>query len=56
VETAEHLGFLQQEGCDEAQGYFLGRPAPLGEIRHLVSATTMPVAADSLKRRELLAG
>ena len=56
VETAEHLGFLRQEGCDEAQGYFLGRPAPLGEIGHFVSATTMPVAAAPVKRRELLAG
>jgi len=27
IETQAHLDFLRQEGCDEAQGYLLGRPA-----------------------------
>ncbi len=27
VETAEHLAFLKEMGCDELQGYYLGRPA-----------------------------
>jgi EAL domain-containing protein (putative c-di-GMP-specific phosphodiesterase class I) len=26
IETAEHLDFLRQEGCDEGQGFLLGRP------------------------------
>jgi EAL domain-containing protein (putative c-di-GMP-specific phosphodiesterase class I) len=26
IETQAHLDFLRQEGCDEAQGYLLGRP------------------------------
>ncbi|MFZ5672783.1 MAG: bifunctional diguanylate cyclase/phosphodiesterase [Pseudomonadota bacterium] len=30
IETKAHLDFLRQEGCDEAQGYFLGRPMPVG--------------------------
>lgn len=30
VETLDQLNVLRAEGCDEAQGYFLGRPAPLG--------------------------
>ncbi len=29
VETIEQLDLLRREGCDEAQGYFLGRPAPV---------------------------
>ena len=28
VETAEQLEHLQRLGCDQVQGYFLGRPAP----------------------------
>ncbi|MGE0240167.1 MAG: EAL domain-containing protein [Parvibaculaceae bacterium] len=32
IETKAHLDFLRKEGCDEAQGYFLGRPMPVGVI------------------------
>ncbi len=32
IETKEQLNLLAQEGCDEAQGYFFGRPAPLHRI------------------------
>ena len=28
VETAEQLDALRALGCDAAQGYYLGRPAP----------------------------
>src|SRR6267154_2177094 len=36
VETAEQLGFLAQEGCDGVQGYFIGKPAPIGQYGVLV--------------------
>ena len=35
VESHAELQFLQRELCDEAQGYFLGRPADIETFRHL---------------------
>jgi diguanylate cyclase (GGDEF)-like protein/PAS domain S-box-containing protein len=32
VETEAQLTLLREEGCDEAQGYLLGRPVPIIEI------------------------
>ncbi len=32
VETAEALAVLQTMGCDLAQGYFIGRPMPVGDF------------------------
>ena len=32
VETNHQLEILRIEGCDEAQGFFLGRPKPVGQI------------------------
>jgi len=32
IETQGQLSLLNAEGCDEAQGYLLGRPVPLSEI------------------------
>jgi len=32
VETNHQLEILRTEGCDEAQGFFLGRPKPVGQI------------------------
>jgi diguanylate cyclase (GGDEF)-like protein/PAS domain S-box-containing protein len=31
VETIDQLDILHMEGCDEAQGYLLGRPGPISE-------------------------
>ncbi|MGZ2749249.1 putative bifunctional diguanylate cyclase/phosphodiesterase [Burkholderia stagnalis] len=32
IETPDQLSLLTEEGCDEAQGFLLGRPVPLDEI------------------------
>ena len=36
VETDGQLKFLERENCNAAQGYFLGRPAPIEQLAHLV--------------------
>ncbi len=36
VETEEQLAFLQNEGCDEAQGYYFCRPLPAEDITRLL--------------------
>jgi EAL domain-containing protein (putative c-di-GMP-specific phosphodiesterase class I) len=36
VETQEQLSFLADEGCDAVQGYFIGRPAPIGQYAALI--------------------
>ncbi|HJZ21769.1 MAG TPA: EAL domain-containing protein [Bradyrhizobium sp.] len=36
VETQEQLGFLADAGCDAVQGYFIGKPAPIGGYAALV--------------------
>jgi diguanylate cyclase (GGDEF)-like protein/PAS domain S-box-containing protein len=44
VETQEQLGFLADEACDAVQGYFIGKPAPIGQYGPLVgrSGTEQP--------------
>jgi EAL domain-containing protein (putative c-di-GMP-specific phosphodiesterase class I) len=36
VETQEQLGFLADQGCDAVQGYFIGKPLPIGQYAALV--------------------
>jgi diguanylate cyclase len=45
VETAAELQFLQDENCDEVQGYLLGRPAGIGSFRQYTHADTSPPRA-----------
>jgi diguanylate cyclase len=44
VETEEQLGFLVKEGCNEVQGYLIGRPSPIAMYQHLVAK--LPGAAE----------
>lgn len=46
VETAEELAFLEAEGCDEVQGYYLGRPLPASELARLIAAPDGAPASD----------
>jgi EAL domain-containing protein (putative c-di-GMP-specific phosphodiesterase class I) len=49
VENAEQLRALRLLGCDQAQGFFLGRPMPQAEAFDLLSASIADVTgpADS---------
>ncbi|HUY57392.1 MAG TPA: EAL domain-containing protein [Candidatus Micrarchaeaceae archaeon] len=42
VETMEQVDFLTRNGCEELQGYLLGRPAPSSEILGLLSRRLLP--------------
>jgi diguanylate cyclase (GGDEF)-like protein/PAS domain S-box-containing protein len=41
VETQEQLGFLAEEGCDAVQGYFIGKPLPIGQYAALVGRSNV---------------
>ena len=36
VERSEHLDFLKKNGCDEGQGYFIGRPLGFDDLRNML--------------------
>lgn len=38
VEQPEELDWLRANGCDQAQGYLLGRPAPLADVLDAIAA------------------
>jgi diguanylate cyclase (GGDEF)-like protein/PAS domain S-box-containing protein len=48
VENQDQLDFLVDESCDVVQGYFIGRPAPIGQYAALV-ASEAPRAPDPLR-------
>jgi len=55
VETAAQAAVLRELGCDELQGYLLGRPAPLPAVAEpavngAASAQAMPQSAEQLAR------
>jgi diguanylate cyclase (GGDEF)-like protein len=47
VEHADHLKFLQDEGCAQVQGYLYGKPMPLSLLQDLVNppAVSAPAVA-----------
>jgi EAL domain-containing protein (putative c-di-GMP-specific phosphodiesterase class I) len=36
VESVEQFSFLRANGCDRAQGYYVGHPVPAAELEVLV--------------------
>ncbi len=48
IETPDQLSMLNAEGCEEAQGFLLGRPVPLGDIvsRGQLTLKAAPDTAD----------
>jgi diguanylate cyclase (GGDEF)-like protein len=38
VETEEQLAYLRKRGCDEAQGFYFGRPLPVDEFARLLES------------------
>jgi diguanylate cyclase len=46
VETQAELKFLQDELCDEVQGYLLGRPAAIGSFREFTHAEVVSDAGE----------
>jgi len=51
VETAAQLAFLAEEGCNEVQGYLIGRPHPIAHYGAVVAGLA---SADA--RRAAVAG
>jgi diguanylate cyclase len=52
VETDAELQFLQDELCDEVQGYLLGRPAAIVSFRNFTHADVVLDASDDLPLRQ----
>jgi diguanylate cyclase (GGDEF)-like protein/PAS domain S-box-containing protein len=48
IETMDQLSMLRSYGCDEGQGYLLGRPVPGPEVPRMVFVLSIGTAAPSL--------
>lgn len=51
IETQEQLDFYRALGCDEMQGYLLGKPGKADEITRLIEQIELPPAGRSKERR-----
>lgn len=46
VETAEQVAFLREQGCDEVQGFFYGKPMTAADLERLLEMKGRLVGAD----------
>ena len=51
VETEAHLSLLQKQGCDEVQGYLVGRPVPADRFEEHLTRKRGPNAAAARRQR-----
>jgi EAL domain-containing protein (putative c-di-GMP-specific phosphodiesterase class I) len=42
VETGDQLAFLAEEHCDQVQGYYIGKPAPIRQYAVLTGSEVVP--------------
>jgi EAL domain-containing protein (putative c-di-GMP-specific phosphodiesterase class I) len=42
--------FLARNGCDEVQGFVIGRPVPIGHFGELVGLAGRPAAIEAASR------
>jgi EAL domain-containing protein (putative c-di-GMP-specific phosphodiesterase class I) len=49
VETQAQLDALRAEGCDQAQGYLIARPNPIGYFEGVVMGRDVPTVAQARK-------
>ncbi|MCY1394295.1 Phytochrome-like protein cph2 [compost metagenome] len=49
VETIEQFGFLEEHGCDFAQGYLLSRPVPLRDLKPTLERINLRHSASSIE-------
>jgi diguanylate cyclase (GGDEF)-like protein/PAS domain S-box-containing protein len=49
VETEQQLAALRREGCEEVQGYLIGRPMPAGDVLALLAGGARAVTRPSSK-------
>ncbi len=48
VETLFQASFLREHGCDELQGYLVGKPQPMEKMWHLIEAAGgLPAAPEA---------
>jgi len=48
VETPAQLRYLREQGCPVAQGYLLGRPAPIDDLETIVASGGVDLEALAL--------